>query len=116
MTAREFIEGIEGYFGKYPRPAISMTVYRVIEPYTAEARQAIYNDIIATVSTQYGFVPDVSVVLATIEKLNSTTIDKLKLDDKPVSVQQIEDGGEELVDSEEVHGLVDKLTKKGRAG
>ena len=62
MNSKDFFTSIEGYYGKYPRPLLRREVSEYIKGMPEQALSDLLWHLKKTISTQYGFVPDIAAI------------------------------------------------------
>ena len=71
MTSEQFIKAIESYYGKY-RPGVKTVVLQYLSTVAEKELSEIRKELLLTVSTQYGHVPDVATIEQARKDLRSS--------------------------------------------
>jgi dTDP-4-dehydrorhamnose reductase len=96
MTAKHFFTAIEGYYGKYPRPFLRSEVAEHIKTIKESELDTLYHYIKHTVSTRYGFIPDIEAIELARREMRKANIGvpeyKPQLPDPNVRSMKLETG------------------------
>lgn len=71
MKHEAFLNLLEGYFGKYPRPALRDAVARYISDYIEADLDVLMKELLLTYSGQYRHTPDIAVMEKAKAEINS---------------------------------------------
>jgi len=107
MTADNFLAYVEGYYGRYPRPAQRKTVAAYLARYTERELGVLSRRLILEYSGQFRFTPDVAVLEDVARKINAETDGWGRPAALPAPAEP-DDGG---AGARELEALLDGMTK-----
>ena len=106
MTAQGFVAYVEGYYGRYQRPAQKQTVVAYLSRFGEQDLSLISRRLILDYSGQFRFTPDVAILEGIARKLDAECAWEVPL--KIAGPMEPDDGGKAAA---EFDSLVDRLTK-----
>jgi len=74
MTAKAFVEYLEGYYGAYPRPSTRTAVFHYAVKYSETDLTKIAKQISETVSTQFRYTPDIEAIETAVRVINTPLV------------------------------------------
>lgn len=77
MTHESFVSMLEGYYGKYPRPAVRAAVLRYVLEYAEGDLEQLAREVLLTYSGQYKHTPDIAVLERAKGEVNGRQVKKI---------------------------------------